>query len=251
VKWLKPDYSLGKMFMEFPDIIILAGGFGTRLRESIQNLPKAMAPVNGRPFLEYQLDFISHFGFKRVILSTGYLSTAIENHFGSRYRKLDLVYASESEPLGTGGAVKLSFDKVITPHALILNGDTLFRINLDRFFQKHIENLAKVSIALRYVADASRYGMIDCSQNGSVIAFREKSDQPMPGLINGGVYLIKAGYFRSLSLPDKFSLEKDMFAKMLDPELYKAQIFNDYFLDIGIPDDYLRAQTEFNEFKDR
>lgn len=239
------------MFMEFPDIIILAGGLGTRLRESVHNLPKAMAPVNGRPFLEYQLDFISHFGFKRVILSTGYLSTSIENHFGSRYRNLELSYSLESEPLGTGGAVKLSFEKVKTPHALILNGDTLFRINLDRFFQKHIEDLSRVTIALRHVPDASRYGLVECNQDGSVTAFIEKSDESLPGLINGGIYLIKSAYIRSLDLPDKFSLEKELFAKFLDPDLYKGQIFNDYFLDIGIPEDYQRAQTEFYEFKDR
>ncbi|KAF0195673.1 MAG: D-glycero-alpha-D-manno-heptose 1-phosphate guanylyltransferase [Bacteroidetes bacterium] len=237
--------------MEFPDIIILAGGLGTRLRETVQDIPKAMAPVNGRPFLEYQLDFISHFGFKRVILSTGYLSSSIENHFGNSYRNLELVYSFETEPLGTGGAVKLSFEKVKTPHALILNGDTLFRINLDKFFQKHIEDLSKVSIALRHLPDASRYGMVECNHQGSVVAFKEKSDESMPGLINGGIYLIRTKYFRSLALPDKFSLEKELFSKMLDPEIYKAQIFNEYFLDIGIPDDYYRAQTEFHEFKDR
>ncbi|MFH1118738.1 MAG: nucleotidyltransferase family protein [Bacteroidota bacterium] len=239
------------MFIEFPDIIILAGGLGTRLRESVPDLPKAMAPVNGRPFLEYQLDFISHFGFKRVVLSTGYLSTSIQNHFGAKYRNLELDYSFESEPLGTGGAVKLSFRKVKSPHALILNGDTLFRIDLDRFFQKHIEDLSRVSIALRYISDASRYGMVECDQNGSITAIREKSDKKIPGYINGGIYLIKTAYFKSLALPDKFSLEKGMFAGMLDPDIYRAQIFNDYFLDIGIPEDFLRAQTEFHEFKDR
>jgi len=239
------------MFMEFPDIIILAGGLGTRLREAVHNIPKAMAPVNGRPFLEYQLDFISHFGFKRVILSTGYLSSSIENHFGNSYRNLELVYSFETEPLGTGGAVKRSFEKVKTSNALILNGDTLFRINLDQFFQKHIEDLSKVSIALRNVPDASRYGMVECNQQGSIIAFKEKSEESVPGYINGGIYLIRTKYFRSLALPDKFSLEKEMFAKMQDPEIFKAQIFNEYFLDIGIPEDYLRAQTEFHEFKDR
>jgi len=237
--------------MDFPDIIILAGGLGTRLRNSVRNLPKAMAPVNGKPFLEYQFDFINQFGYKRVILSTGYLSSEIENYFGNKYKNLELVYSLEAEPLGTGGAVKLAFEKVKTPHALILNGDTLFRINLDLFFQKHIENLAKVSIALRHVEDASRYGLVECSANGNITAFREKSDEVFPGLINGGIYLIKSKYFRSLNLPGKFSLEKDMFAKMLDPELYKAQVFSEYFLDIGIPEDYDRAQKEFHAFNDR
>lgn len=239
------------MFIDFPDIIILAGGLGTRLKESVNDLPKAMAPVNGKPFLEYQFDFINLFGYKRVILSTGYLSSSIENYFGKKYKNLELVYSIETEPLGTGGAVKLAFNKVETPHTLILNGDTLFRINLDLFFQKHIENLAEVSIALRPVDDASRYGQVECMENGSITAFREKSAESYPGLINGGIYLIKSKYFRSLDLPAKFSLEKDLFAAMLNPESYMAQIFNNYFLDIGIPTDYARAQTEFNEFNDR
>lgn len=238
------------MFIDFPDIIILAGGLGTRLRDSVQNLPKAMAPVNGKPFLEYQFDFISKFGFRKIILATGYLSASVENYFGNQYKSLKLVYSVEPEPLGTGGAVKLAFSQVTSPHALILNGDTLFRINLDLFFQKHIENLASVSVAVRQVEDASRYGLVECDENMNITAFREKSEDSFPGLINGGTYLIRSKYFRSLDLSDNFSLEKDMFARMLDREKYKACIFNNYFLDIGVPSDYLRAQTDFNEFKD-
>jgi len=239
------------MFMAFPDIIILAGGLGTRLSDAVPDLPKAMAPVNGKPFLEYQFDFINRFGFKKVILSTGHLSSSIENYFGNSYKNLELVYSIEVEPLGTGGAVKLAFQKVTSPHAMILNGDTLFRIDLDKFFQKHIEDLAKVSMALRQVSDASRYGLVECSPYGNITGFREKSEGNSPGLINGGVYLIKSSYFRNLTLPDKFSLEKDLFDKMLEPDIYKAQVFTDYFLDIGIPADYSRAQQEFNAFKDR
>lgn len=238
------------MFMDFPDIIILAGGLGTRLQDTVKDLPKAMAPVNGKPFLEYQLNFINRFGFHRIILSTGYLSSSIENYFRDKYKNLELVYSKELEPLGTGGAVKLAFNKVITPHALVLNGDTMFRINLDHFFQNHIENLSHVTMALRYVDDASRYGSVECDSDQNIIAFNEKSDAVFPGLINGGTYLIKSKYFRKLELPDRFSLEKDLFAKMLNPESYKACIYTDYFLDIGIPSDYLRAQTDFNEFKD-
>jgi len=239
------------MFMEFPDIIILAGGLGTRLRSTVQDLPKAMAPVNGKPFLEYQLDFINRFGFKRIILSTGHLSATIENYFGEKYKNLELLYSIEKEPLGTGGAVKLAFQQVATPHAMILNGDTLFRINLDLFFQNHIEKLAKVSIALRNVDDASRYGAVECSADFNITGFKEKSDTALPGLINGGNYLIKSKYFRELNLPDKFSLENDFFSKMLEPRWFIGHVFDDYFIDIGIPEDYNRAQTEFNAFKDR
>ncbi|NTW24661.1 MAG: D-glycero-D-manno-heptose 1-phosphate guanosyltransferase, partial [Lentimicrobium sp.] len=171
--------------------------------------------------------------------------------FGDKYKNLELLYSVEKEPLGTGGAVKLAFQKVVTPHAMVLNGDTLFRINLDLFFQKHIETLAKVSLALRHVDDASRYGAVECSAEHNITGFKEKSAIASPGLINGGNYIIKSKYFSGLDLPEKFSLENDFFSKKLEPKWFIGHIFDDYFLDIGIPDDYNRAQNEFNAFKDR
>lgn len=238
------------MFMDFPEIILLAGGLGTRLRDAVPDLPKAMAPVNNKPFLEYQLDFINKFGPRKVILSTGYLSKSIENYFGTRYKNLDLIYSFENEPLGTGGAIKLAFSSVSSPHALIMNADTMFRINLDKFFQSHIENLANVSIALRHVDDISRFGAVEINEESEIVAFREKSGIKTSGFINGGVYLIRTRFFKGLNLPVKFSVENEMFADFKVHTKYFGVAFNDYFLDIGIPEDYHRAQSEFNEFKD-
>lgn len=238
------------MFMVYPDIIILAGGLGTRLRGEINNLPKAMAPVNGRPFLEYLLNYLNHAGFKRVILSTGFLSSVIENHFRSRYKSLDIFYAIEKEPLGTGGGIKLAVKKVQSPYFIVLNGDTFFPIDIQGFFQKHVEQLADLSIALKEVDDASRYGEVVCNEHGMIKGFQEKSAEAHPGLINGGIYIVKTKYFKNLHFPEKFSFEKDFLQPVVSTSDFYGQVFEDYFLDIGVPDDYKRAQIELNAFND-
>lgn len=239
------------MFIKLPDVIILAGGLGTRLRGEVKDTPKSMAPINGRPFLEYQLRQIQAAGMKRVILSTGYLGEQVQAYFGDRFMDMDILYSHEKEPLGTGGAVKLAFSQVKTPYAMIFNGDTMFRINPDLFFQRTIENLANVSIALRQVDDASRYGSVECDDEGRILSFNEKSNTKKPGLINGGIYLISSRYFRKFDLPEVFSLEKDFFAPQVREGYFTGQVFDNYFLDIGIPEDYQRAQDDFGKFENR
>jgi D-glycero-alpha-D-manno-heptose 1-phosphate guanylyltransferase len=239
------------MFIQLPDIVILAGGLGTRLKEEVDNLPKVMAPVNGKPFLEYLLDYIAKSGFQRVILSTGYMNHVIQDYFRDKYKSIEIVYSVEEEPLGTGGAVKKAFEQVHTPFFMVMNGDTVFRINLQKFFERHIELLANLSIALRPVDDSSRYGQVECLDDSTIIRFQEKSNESKPGLINGGIYIIKSKYFKKLQLPDKFSLENDLLQRNVDKDEFIGQVFDDYFLDIGIPQDYKRAQEEFNAFDDR
>jgi D-glycero-alpha-D-manno-heptose 1-phosphate guanylyltransferase len=238
------------MFMLYPDIIILAGGLGTRLKEEVADKPKAMAPINGKPFLEFLLNYIHKTGFQRVIISTGYLSKSIENYFKDKYRSIEIEYAVEKEPLGTGGAIKLASRKVTTPYFIVLNGDTLFRINLQDFFQEHVEKLANMTIALRKVDDASRFGQVEIDGRGVIRAFKEKSNDSKSGLINGGVYIIKTKYFKKQQLPEKFSFEKDWLQKYVDSGEFFGRVFDDYFIDIGVPEDYKRAQKEFNEFND-
>lgn len=236
------------MFLQLPDIVILAGGLGTRLRDVVSDVPKSMALVNGKPFLEYQLNFIKKAGFRKVILSTGYKGEIIKKHFGGLYNGLELLYSHEENPLGTGGAVKQAFELVETPHALIMNGDTMFRINLDYFFQSAVETLSEVSIALRLSEDASRFGLVELDQKNRIVAFREKSTESASGLINGGIYIISAKSFRRCNFPDVFSLERDYFAHYLKNVVITGQVFDDFFLDIGIPEDFNKAQNLFNDF---
>lgn len=236
------------MFMQLPDIIILAGGLGTRLRSEVSDLPKTMASVNGKPFLEYLLLYINNMGFQKVILSTGYMSEVIENHFGNNFKSVNIDYSVEKEPLGTGGAISLALDHVETPYFIVMNGDTFFPINLQRFFQTHVEYLADTTIALREVPDASRYGQVEINDQQIITAFQEKSNNKNVGLINGGTYIIRTKYFKKFELPQKYSFEKDWLQKYVSSENIRGQVFNDYFLDIGIPEDYRRAQSELKPF---
>lgn len=237
------------MFISLPDIIILSGGSGSRLREAVPDLPKPMAPINNKPFLEYLLDFINSLSFRRVIFSTGYKGEVIESFFGEKYKNLELVYAAEPKPLGTGGAIKFAFSQVKSSHFMVLNGDTMFNIDLDKFFQKHIEKLSPVSVALRKVSDASRFGTVTLNRDGLIADFAEKQSQGGESLINGGIYLFASRFFKKLDLPEVFSAEKELFPELVKNEQLYGQAFDAYFIDIGIPEDYKRAQHEFIRFK--
>lgn len=227
------------------EAIILAGGLGTRLRDVVQEMPKSMAPVNGRPFLEYQLDYLEGYGLGRVILSVGYKHEAITGHFGNEYNGMAIDYAIETGPLGTGGGLKLAMQKATAGTVLVLNGDTFFKMDLRRIFTVHRARESKLSIVLREVDEVSRYGSIEIGEDKSITAFREKSEQSGQGLINGGVYLINRKFFMEQDLPDKFSLEKDFFEKVYRDHKIYGILCRQYFIDIGVPEDYAKAQHDF------
>lgn len=227
------------------EAIILAGGFGTRLQPVLREFPKAMAPVNGRPFLEYQLAYLKFHGIGRVVISAGYRSETIINHFGFRYNGIEIDYTVEKTPLGTGGGIRLAMEKCLRTTVLTLNGDTLFLIDLNDFELKHLQKETPVSIALRKVDDISRYGSVSLDKNNVVTAFGEKSAEKMPGLINGGIYLLDRNFYLLHSKPGNFSLEKDFFEIWYPKSAISGFAFDAYFRDIGIPEDYQKAHDEF------
>ena len=229
------------------EAIILAGGFGTRLRPAISDLPKSMAGINGRPFLEYLLDKLIQSGTSHVILSVGYMHKLIITHFGSAYKSLRISYAIEDEPLGTGAGIKLALEQTQSDNILVVNGDTLFLLDLNDFSDFHVNHKSSFSLALRQVDDTSRYGAVSIDNNGRIVGFAEKQTSGLPGYINAGVYLISKKYFLDFSLPEKFSLEKDFLEKEYVNEYFYGFTCSDYFIDIGIPEDYNRAQTEFKK----
>lgn len=224
--------------------IILAGGFGTRLQSVVKDLPKPMADINRRPFLTYILDYISDFGYKKVVLSVGYLHEKIEDCFGTRYKGVSIDYAVENEPLGTGGAIKFALEKCSAENVLILNGDTLFKANLACLEHFHNENDANLSIILRNVPDTSRYGSVRIDNNGRIVAFEEKNTAQGCGTINGGIYMISKNLFNDYNFPKKFSFEKDLMEKYYQQDKFYGTVSNGYFIDIGIPEDYARARVE-------
>jgi len=234
--------------MFVPEAIILAGGLGTRLIKVVKDTPKSMAPVNGRPFLEYLLDYLDVYDINHVVLSVGYKHQDILDHFGKQYKNIELDYAIEEEPLGTGGAIKNAFKWINGNKALVLNGDTMFRLDLIRLFDFHASRLSKFSIVLRELDDVSRYGSVGVDDNRKITAFNEKGENSGKGLINGGVYLISKAFFDLYDFPKKFSIEKDCFEKMVDTFPFYGLICRQYFIDIGIPEDYQKAQNDFKEF---
>jgi len=208
-----------------------------------------MAPVNGRPFLEYLLDYLNHYEIEHVILSVGYKHEVIVNHFGKKYRGIEIDYCIEDEPLGTGGAIKKAINYTFSKKFFVFNGDTLLKMDLLRLMDFHSYKQSNFSIVLRQVEDVSRYGTVDRDEDYRIFSFNEKGVRVGRGLINGGFYLISKKFFEKLEFPEKFSIEKDCLEKMVSIYPFYGTVCKQYFIDIGIPEDYLKAQDDFKEFE--
>lgn len=230
------------------EAIILAGGIGSRLKEVVNEQPKVMAPVNGRPFMEYLLDYLTEYIFEHVVISVGYMKEQIMEHFGNEYKGIRIDYAIEDEPLGTGGGVKKAFELIEGRRAFVFNGDTMFRINLIRQFDFHQIRQTDFSVVLRQVDEVARYGSVKVDIDKKIIKFREKGAKKGKGLINGGVYLINRRFFEKNVFPERFSLEKDCLEALVDTGQFHGLECKQYFIDIGIPEDYERAQHDFKTF---
>ena len=222
------------------EAVILAGGLGTRLKPLVKDVPKPMAPINGKPFLEYVIRILRDQGTRTVVLSVGYLAERIHDHFGDLYQGVAIKYAIEKTPLGTGGAIRNALQYISGKDALVLNGDTIQALDVDGLLAKHHAVQGnRLTVAAKWVENAIRYGKC-VIEDGVIVAFREKGD-PSPGYVNTGVYVVSRGLFEGSSLPEAFSFEKDFVMAQL-PELRpQAYCDHDPFLDIGIPEDYLHA----------
>jgi D-glycero-alpha-D-manno-heptose 1-phosphate guanylyltransferase len=224
------------------EAIILVGGLGTRLKSVISDLPKPMAPIGNKPFLEYILNFLMQQGVARVILATGYKHEKIEDYFGNSFGKLSLAYSVETEPLGTGGAIKQAFHQVCGERAIVLNGDTLFDINLRELLKTHVSTRADITLALKPMKEFDRYGSV-VTDHDWVTEFKEKEYVDF-GKVNGGIYAVEKVLFDKLHMPDKFSFENDVLIQNIDKLEIGSITLDEYFIDIGVPEDYLRAQKD-------
>lgn len=230
--------------------IVLAGGFGTRLQSLVKDLPKPMAPVADQPFLSYQLRYLEAAGIRRVLLSVGYLHAAIVRYYGSSFQKLALQYVVEEQPLGTGGGIRKALELCAEETVFVLNGDSFFDVPLHDFYTQHHISGGQCSLALRQVDNAARYGQIETDASQRIVSFREKSSAARPGTINGGVYLLdKTAYLAHTPAAKNFSIEKDFFEKHLADLVIQGFTYAGYFIDIGIPEDYQKAQHDFKGFK--
>lgn len=232
------------------DVIILAGGLGTRLRQVVSELPKCMAPVCGKPFLSYILNYLKRFNINKVILSVGYLRESIiqyiDNHKDSF--SFDFDFAVEETPLGTGGGIKLALSKATTQNVIVLNGDTFFDVNLNALIINHLQSDKDVTLALKPMTDFERYGNVILDKNGNVVEFQEKKFCAK-GQINGGVYVMRRKNSIMDALPEKFSFETEVLQKQAKVLNINGYICDNYFIDIGIPEDYAKANVEFEKMR--
>jgi D-glycero-alpha-D-manno-heptose 1-phosphate guanylyltransferase len=226
------------------DAVVLAGGLGTRLRSVVSDVPKCMAPVNGRPFLEWLLAWIEPFRPDKIILSLGYLSEVVTDWVDTNMKDytIPIEWVIEETPLGTGGGIRLALSKVTSNQCVILNGDTFFDVDLNAFCLSREQAGSALAVALKPMERFDRYGSVTINADGRIASFNEKRYCDK-GLINGGIYCIdcNAGLFNDK--PEKFSFEKDVLEPQSSMGLISGFISDGSFIDIGIPQDYSLAQT--------
>lgn len=225
------------------EAVVLAGGFGTRLAHVVPDVCKPMAPVAGEPFLRRVLDQLDAAGFARIVIADGYRREQIEGYFMGTYRGLEVDYSPEDVPLLTGGAVKRALRLCTQPEVFVLNGDTWLDADFDAMEEKlSMHPGASCCIAAKRMADFDRYGTLDIAPDGRIRAFSEKAPCA-DGLVNGGTYFIRRDALEAE--PDVFSLETDWFARVVADGALVACEAQGGFIDIGVPEDYERAQTMF------
>ncbi|MBS1638599.1 MAG: nucleotidyltransferase family protein [Bacteroidetes bacterium] len=223
--------------------IILAGGLGTRLRSAVPDLPKCMAPINNKPFIAYVITELQQQGIDSFIFSLGYKSEAIVDFISTHFSNINFQLSIEEEPLGTGGAIKLACKKATQQNIIVTNGDTLFKVNITALSTLHETENASCTLALKPMQNFERYGVVEIDETNRISSFREKQYYKT-GLINGGVYALSVNDMLHTNLPEKFSFEKDYLENFYQTKNMKGFIQDGYFIDIGIPDDYLKAQKE-------
>ena len=222
--------------------LILAGGLGTRLRGIVKNIPKVMVNIKGRPFLEYLVLQLKNYSLNDIILCTGYLKGKIENYFGNGNNLgVSIIYSEETEPLGTGGAIKFAENLIPEGDFIVMNGDSLFDIDLCKLIDCHLNKKALATMALAKVKDTLRYGSVEMSKDNKIKSFIEKAEYSHSNLINGGIYILNRKIFKFIPEGEKISLENDIFPKLIGKGFYGIS-FDNYFIDIGVPEDYRKLR---------
>jgi D-glycero-alpha-D-manno-heptose 1-phosphate guanylyltransferase len=232
------------------DVIILAGGKGTRLQSVVSDVPKPLAPVNGRPFLDYQLALLQKAPqIGKVVLAIGHLADRVIAHYTAHKPALDLFFAVETVSLGTAGGLRNALSLTASQQILALNGDSIFNWDVAALREAHCRLNAKATISLLEVGDVSRYGSVRV-QNGLATSFHEKSVDAKPGSINGGVYLFDRAVIEKIAEGQQVSLEREILPVLAKERKLAAVSFKSDFIDIGLPETYKLAETFMARFGD-
>jgi D-glycero-alpha-D-manno-heptose 1-phosphate guanylyltransferase len=231
--------------MHHKDCIILAGGMGTRLQSVVNDKPKCLADINGKPFLSYLAQHIKKYAFRKVVFSVGYKKEMIIDYVSNHPDEFpfDIAFAEENEPLGTGGAILNAIPFCETEDIFVMNGDTFFDVDLNAMHEFQRTKMADCTLALKPMHNADRYGLVKLNDDSMVTGFEEKQ-VGASGLINGGIYCLFKSSFINIPFEHKFSFEKDYLEKFISEREMAGFIQDHYFIDIGIPEDYERAQHE-------
>lgn len=225
------------------EAIILAGGLGTRLKNAVPDLPKCLANVAGRPFLYYVINYLRMQGIEKIIFSLGYKHDLILSWLQEAYPTLDYDYVVEAAPLGTGGAIQFALEKTNTENILVTNGDTLYNFNASALYYQHSNLKSDCTLALKPMQDFDRYGVVETNKRNVITSFKEKQFY-RKGFINAGVYLINKKKFLEKEFPKIFSFEKNYLERFVSDQKFSGYVDDVYFIDIGIPEDYKKAQNE-------
>lgn len=229
-----------------PTPIILAGGMGTRLKSVLPDVPKPIARLAGRPFLHYLLDRFDAAGFSRVIISVGDRAHLIQEEIGIRYRNLDIQYSCESEPLGTGGAIKLAIQNSDAKEFIVTNGDSFCDVDFNTFVD-WVPDPADAAMVLVYAQECNRYGSVETNEHEQVLSFTEKTNSGKSGFINAGIYWFPRSIISRLVAEGHVSLEREVLPKLVGHRLYGMKC-EGRFIDIGTPDALSIGQEFFKNF---
>lgn len=225
------------------EAIILAGGFGTRLAHIVSDVPKPMAPVYNKPFLEYILKYLTDSGIDKIIMAVGYKQEIIKEYFGSKYCSCEIEYSSEDKPLFTGGAIKKALRLCKENNIFVVNGDTFFNVNIQKMAIFHKEKKSDLTLALKEMNNFDRYGTVEMNEKHRITSFKDKKYTDL-GKINGGLYLMNKELLDKMS-EEKFSFETDFMEKYTEQFSMYGFFSQGYFIDIGVESDYKKAQIDF------
>lgn len=231
--------------MENIDVVILCGGKGQRLRGVIDDRPKVMAEINGRPFLDFIIEYVLSFGLKRFILCSGYQAEYIDAYYSNRKLPFELILSRENTPLGTGGALKNAQKLIKSTNLIVLNGDSFCRVNLKKFYEFHIERHSFLSIVAAQTENSEDFGSLSIDNSARITAFQEKT-QELNAFVNAGLYIFKKEVLSLIPLGRAISLEYDFFPKFISKGIY-GFVTEEPLIDIGTPQRYERAKAFFAE----
>jgi D-glycero-alpha-D-manno-heptose 1-phosphate guanylyltransferase len=220
---------------EETDVIILCGGFGTRLASETQDRPKPMVDINGRPFLDILINHVSSYGFTRIILCTGYKSQYIEDYYHSNRMGLSFLISEEKTPLGTGGAIKNAENLIQSDSFIALNGDSFCPISFKKFYEFHQGKKSQLSLALTYTEKTADFGSVRLDHSSKILGFDEKTSKGKPGLVNSGIYLFNTNLLAEIESGEINSLEYDFFPSLIGKEIF-GYVTDSRLLDVGTPE---------------